>query len=146
MAEKEIPHDVFGKLAWDADYERYTTTYGDGDDAFHLSFEAPSREQIDTLLSAAAQLWKNRLEWLVQWREACFKYYMEKLKDAWYEGDEPLDIDVFNAKLGQPASIEFMWDDGKLRYMITGMDDDLVGDHCLEAHGTDLRPDEVCLT
>jgi hypothetical protein len=142
----DLQHDVFGKLVWDADYEHYKTTCGEGDSAFGLSFSAPSREEIDALLSAATQLWQKRGEWLVNWREACFEYYMETLKDAWYEGKEPLDTDVFNAKLGQPTSIGFTWDDGKLRYMITGMGDDLVGDHCLEAHGTDLRPDEICLT
>ncbi|RCS44742.1 hypothetical protein DTL42_17645 [Bremerella cremea] len=57
-----------------------------------------------------------------------------------------LDEDTFNAKLGQPAGIDFSWDEGKLRYMIAGMDDDLVGDHALEAHGTDLTPDEIYLT
>ena len=146
MKPKAIEHPDFGKLVWDDQFERYSITVGEGNEAFEVGFDESDPDRLEALLQASASLWREKEEWFVQWRKACFEYYIQKLKKAWYEGEEPLDEDTFNAKLGQPAGIDFSWDEGKLHYMITGMDDDLVGDHALEAHGTDLTPDEICLT
>jgi hypothetical protein len=146
MKAKAINHPDFGKLVWDDQFERYSVTVGEGEEAFEIGFDESDRERLDALLEASASLWRVKEEWFVEWRKACFGYYVQKLKKAWYEGKEPLDEGTFNAKLGQPAGIDFSWDEGKLRYLITGMDDDLVGDHALEAYGSDLTPDEICLT
>ena len=146
MKPEAIEHPDFGKLEWDDQFERYSVTIGDGHDAFEIGFDESDRERLVALLQTSASLWRANEEWFVKWRKACFEYYVRELKDAWYEGDEPLDEDTFNAKLGQPAGIDFSWDEGKLHYMITGMDDDLVGDHALEAHGTELEPNEILLT
>lgn len=146
MKPEAIGHPDFGKLVWDEQFERYKVTIGKGRKAFEIGFDEPDRERLDALLDAAASLWRVKDQWFAQWRKACFEHYVQNLKEAWYEGEEPLDEDRFNAKLGQPAGIDFSWQEGKLGYMITGMDDDLVGDHALEAHGTDLTPDEIDLT
>jgi hypothetical protein len=141
-----IEHPDFGAIVWDKNLERFATTVGVGRDAFALVFDSCSPDRLNDILNAAATLWRDREQWFSQWRTACYKYYIERLKDEWYEGDEPLDERTFNTKLGQPAGIDFSWSDGKLHYMITGMSEDLVGDHALEAHGTGLTPSEICLT
>lgn len=146
MKPESVDHADFGTLEWDDDFERYSVTIGDGHDAFDIGFEESDRESLEDLLQASAALWREKEQWFAQWRKACFDYYVKELKDAWYEGDEPLDEAAFNTKIGLPAGIEFSWSEGKLHYMITGMDDDLVGDHALEAHGTELVPNEVFLT
>ncbi len=140
-----IDHPDFGTLRWDEGFERYTTTVDAGANAFELGFQESDANRLAELLDAAAPLWRDREKWLARWRKACFEYYIRELKDEWYEGEEPLDEDKFNMKMGQPVGIEFSWNDSNLHYMITGMDDDLVGDHVLEAHGTGLTPDEICL-
>ena len=145
MKPETIEHPDLGKLEWDEQFERYKVTVGEGRDAFDIGFDESDRERLDAMLDAAASLWRVKDQWFVQWRKACFEHYVPELKEAWYEGDEPLDEETFNAKLDQPAGIDFYWYEGKLRYTITGMDDDLVGDHALEAHGTDLTPDEIDL-
>ena len=146
MEKNSIEHPDFGTLVWNEDFERYATSVGHGPDAFDLGFEESDANRLAELLDAAASLWRDREKWLAQWRKSCFKYYVNELKAEWYEGEEPLDEDRFNEKIGQPAGIDFSWNDGNLHYMITGMDDDLIGDHALEAHGTGLTPDEICLT
>lgn len=141
-----VDHPDFGVLRWDEGRGRYATIVGEGAQTFELGFQESDSDLLANLLEAAASLWCAQEEWLARWRKSCFDYYAQNLKDEWYEGDEPLDEETFNAKIGQPAGIEFSWNKSKLQYMITGMNDDLVADHVLEAHGTGLTPDEICLT
>ena len=143
---KPIDHPGFGVLHWDDDFDRYSFRAGEGDEAFELGFAEKDSQLLHELLDAAADLWRQKDDWFINWRKVCFDYYIAELKEAWYEGEEPLDEDTFNAKLGQPAGIDFSFEDGELQYLITGLNDDLVGDHGLEAHGTGLVPHVVCLT
>ncbi len=137
---------VFGTLKFDQEREHFEADTSFRGSKMYVTFETDSIDELKELIKHAKPLWKKRQSWFSIWRKACFEYYVQELKEAWYEGEEPLNEDSFNAKLGHPAGIDFSWNEGKLRYMITGMDDDLVGDHALEAHGTDLTPDEICLS
>ena len=132
---------VFGTLTSDQEGEYFVANTP----LMHITFEAESIDELKWLIKPAKRLWKKQEAWFSRWRKACFEYYVRELKEEWYQGEEPLDEDSFNAKLGHPAGIDFSWNEGKFRYIITGMDEDLVGDHALDALGTDLTPDEIWL-
>ena len=98
------------------------------------------------MLTLATSLWREKEAWFSYWIEGCYAYYISELQDAWYEGDEPLDYSGFVRRLRQPAGIDFELEAGELRYLISGTDEDLVGDHFLEAVGSSLKPSEYALT
>lgn len=137
---------VFGTLKFDQEREHFKADTSFRGTEMNVTFKAESIDELKKLIKHARLLWKKRKTWFKIWRKACFEYYTQELQEEWYEGEDALDEDAFNAKLGQPAGVDFAMNEGELHYMITGMDEDLVGDHALEAHGTNLTPDEICLT
>lgn len=143
---KDTDHKDFGPIVRDAKGKHYTADVRGNSGNIQIVFHTSNPEELNLIVTQASQLWKKKVDWLHEWLQACFDFYRKELKEQWYEGQEPLDLERFRALLGDPVSIGFQHQQGKLHYIMIGMNDDLVGDHCLEAHGTQLRPDELFLT
>ena len=78
-----MEHPDFGKLVWDEQFERYSITVGERDEAFKIGFDESDPERLEALLKASASLWRVKEKWFAQWRKTCFAYYTQELKEAW---------------------------------------------------------------
>lgn len=141
-----IQSDVFGPIFWNKELKRYSAVVGSEQDAIGINFQVDDVDALEDLVAQASKLWRRKGAWFTNWCKRCYDFYGSELKDAWYDGEEPLDFVGFKKRLGMPAGIDFALEDGALSYLISVTSEDLVGDHFIEAVGCDLDPTDFALT
>lgn len=138
-----VTDKVFGRLKYDAKSGMYSCSQAFRNHELEVEFEVAEADQLDVLLPAAKALWKQRNAWFSQWRDMAYEQYMDGMVDQWWEGDSKLTRAIFNKCLGWPCGLTFRLEQGTLRYSMTGLSEELYGDHGIDAWGTDTRDMEI---
>lgn len=138
-----ITDKVFGQLKYDAKSGMYSCSQTFRNHDLEVEFEVADTDQLDVLMPAAKALWKQRSAWFRQWRDMAYQQYMDGMVDQWWEGNSKLTRALFNKCLGWPCGLTFRLEQGTVRYFMTGLSEELYGDHGIDAWGTDANDMEI---
>lgn len=140
---QEITDKVFGPLKYDRKSRVYVCEMTFRNQPLPIEFEAADAEHLEPLLVAAKGLWKQRNQWFGKWRDAAYEDYMDGMVDEWWQEDRPLTRALFIKHLGWPCGLTFREEDGVVHYGLTGISDELYGDHGIDGWGTGIEDMEI---
>jgi hypothetical protein len=140
---KSYADKVLGRLRFDGDSGVFVCQKTFCSSKLTIEFETEEVEELQAMLPVARKLWEQRDKWFKRWQDKAYRQYVDCMVDEWWQGDRNLTRSLFNKHLGWPCGLTFSIEEGSVQYCLTGLSDDLYGDHGIDGVGTGISDMEI---
>lgn len=128
----------FDQLRRDRVNGGYSTKVSHRGHTIVVRFDAESKAELEELLPAANRFWRSRARWFKAFREYAVEELLPTLNGFLDSGeDDPRQVTAtqLRAVLTMPFTVAFRRDDDDGCFELSGGDDDVLQEYCIEASG-----------